>query len=228
MDSNTSKLENLKKHIQVSKQREAAPDIYPNPRQSDFKAPKPVDQVPTDIGSPSRLGKLREQIKARQDAERGHWKNKLRLLKLEHIKRTTPAAFEASGGYTMKVPPYCDQTTNGLTRCILDFLNYSGHWATRVNTQGQARIKKIPRYSIFSRKVEYSDKVRYTKSTTAKGTPDISSIIAGCGVQIEVKAGKDKIRDEQTVQGQRITEAGGLYFIAHDMPLFLAWYYETF
>jgi hypothetical protein len=156
------------------------------------------------------------------------WQDELRTLKLEYIKRTTPAAFEASGGYTMKLKPYEDGTTNGLTRCILDFLNYSGHWAVRVNTQGQVRIKKIPRYSIFSRRVEYSDKVQYTKSTTAKGTPDINSIIFGRGVQIEVKAGKDKIRDEQTGQGQRITEAGGIWYVAGNMTDFIEWYKKSF
>lgn len=184
------------------------------------------------------LKNIRNQIREAQqreaktlvDAALGgqSWQDALKRLKLDDIKKRTPLAFEASGGYSMRVTPYSDKTTNGLTRCIIDFLNFSGHWAVRVNVQGQARIKKIPRYSIFSQKVEYSEKVQYTKSMTAKGTPDIDSIIFGKAAKIEVKVGKDKIRNEQVEQGARIEAAGGLYFVATDMPLFLEWYFTNF
>lgn len=184
------------------------------------------------------LKNIRSQIREAQqreaktlvDAALGgeSWQNALKRLKLDDIKKRTPQAFEASGGYSQRIKPYSDKTTNGLTRCIIDFLNFSGHWAVRVNVQGQARIKKIPRYSIFSQKVEYSEKVTYTKSTTKRGVPDINSVIDGRSAQIEIKVGADKIRDEQAEQGQRIEAAGGLYFIATDMPLFLEWYFTTF
>lgn len=157
-----------------------------------------------------------------------NWKAELKAMKLAYIKKTAPGFYAASGGDTMKLKPWNDKTTNGLTAAIIDWLTYSGHYANRVNTQGQARIKKIPRYSIFSGQIEYTDKVEYTKSMTAKGTPDIDAIINGMAVKIEVKAGKDKIRDEQVRQGNKIIAAGGLYFIARDMDQFVRWYRKTF
>jgi hypothetical protein len=156
------------------------------------------------------------------------WKAELKRLKLEYIKRTAPGFHKASGGDTMHIKPWTDKTTNGLTKAIIDWLTYSGHYANRINTQGQARVKKIPRYSLISGKIEYTDKVEYTKSMTAKGTPDIDAIINGLPVKIEVKAGKDRIRDEQVRQGNRITAAGGIYFVARNMDQFVNWYRKTF
>jgi hypothetical protein len=155
------------------------------------------------------------------------WKAELKALKLAYIKKTSPGFYEASGGDTMKIKPYSDKTTNGLTKAIIDWLTYSGHYANRIQTQGQARIKKQPKFNILSGQIEYRQKVEWTKSMTTKGTPDIDSIINGLPVKIEVKAGKDRISDEQTKQGQRITEAGGIYFVCHDMDQFVRWYRKT-
>lgn len=156
------------------------------------------------------------------------WKAMMRKLKLENIKASTPNAFEASGGYDMIIDAYTDKTTNGLTRAILDFLNFSGHWASRVNTQGQARVQKIPRYSLISGKVEYTDKVTWTKSTTRKGTPDISAIVHGRAVKIEIKVGADTMREDQLREQVRIENAGGLYHTATSFPSFLHWFKQTF
>lgn len=139
----------------------------------------------------STLQQIRDNVKPID------WKAELKRLKLEYIKKVSPGFYKASGGDTMKIKPWSDKTTNGLTKAIIDWLTYSGHYCNRINTQGQARVKKIPRYSIFSGK-------------------------------IEVKAGKDRIRDEQTAQGNRITAAGGIYFVARDMDQFVNWYRKTF
>jgi hypothetical protein len=174
------------------------------------------------MSSLKTLQQIREKVKLPD------WKAELKALKLAYIKKTAPGFYEASGGDTMKLKPWNDKTTNGLTKAIIDWITYSGGYANRINTQGQARVKKIPRYSIFSGKIEYTDKVQYTKGSTNKGTPDIDAIIDGRPVKIEVKAGKDRIRDEQTTQGNRITAAGGIYFIAQDMIQFVRWYRKTF
>lgn len=156
------------------------------------------------------------------------WQDELKAMKLAHIAKVSPGFYKASGSDKMKVKPYTDKTTNGLTKAIIDWLTYSGHYSNRINTQGQARIKKIPRYSLVSGRIEYTDKVEYTKSMTAKGTPDLDCIINGQPVKIEVKAGKDRIRDEQTIQGNRIIAAGGVYFIAKNMQQFVDWYKKHF
>lgn len=156
------------------------------------------------------------------------WKKVMKRLKLEHTKATAPGFFEASGGYTMLVNPYTDNTSNGLTKAILDFLKFKGHYANRINTQGQARIKKIPRFDIFSGKSYDVEKITWTKGTTRTGTPDIDAIIYGRSVKIEVKIGRDKMSQEQLKEQVRIESSGGLYFIAHDMPAFMEWYHQMF
>lgn len=156
------------------------------------------------------------------------WKEMMRIMKLDHIKAGTPNAFEASGGYDMIIDPYTDKTTNGLTRCIIDYLNFSGHWASRVNTQGQARVQKIPRYSLISGQVEHTDKVTWSKSTTRKGHPDISAIVRGRALKIEVKVGADTMREDQLKEQARIEHAGGLYHIATSFHQFLQWFNQTF
>lgn len=121
-----------------------------------------------------------------------------------------------------------EKKANGLTKIIVKFLTWKGHYANRINVQGQARIHKIPRYNLHSGKIETTDQVRYTKSTTKRGTPDINCIINGKAVTIEVKVGKDKMSDVQIEQQGNIEAAGGIYFLARDMTTFYNWYYETF
>lgn len=174
------------------------------------------------------MSKLTNLEKIRRNIQLTSWRNELRALKLADIRKKAPGFYEASGGDKMIIKPYSDTTTNGLTKCIIDWLQFNGHYANRINTQGQARIHKVPRYSLITGKIEYIDKVQYTKGTTAKGTPDIDAIIDGKPVKIEVKAGKDKLRDEQKKQGEKIQAAGGIYYIARNMAEFVEWYKSNF
>lgn len=179
-------------------------------------------------GQPGLLQNIRKQIHIAQQANYKRWQDELKALKLEYIRRTAPGFFEASGSYTMKIKPYSDKTTNGLTRCVLDFLIHSGFYANRINTQGQARIKRIPKFNVLAQRLEHHQKVEYTKSATRKGTPDIDSIIYGIPVKIEIKVGEDRQSDYQRDEQKKIEAAGGKYFIAETMPSFLAWFKNTF
>lgn len=148
-----------------------------------------------------------------------NWKQILKQLKLENIKKAAPGFFEASGGYSMKVNPYTDKTANGLTKCVIDFLTFSGHYANRINVQGTPRVEKIKTASGFS-----MDKLTFTPSTTNKGTADIHSIINGKPVSIEIKIGADKQSEHQRKEQARIEQAGGIYLIVKDFPTFHNWY----
>jgi hypothetical protein len=150
------------------------------------------------------------------------WKKSLKTLKLEHIKRKSPGFFEASGGYSMKLKPYNDTTSNGLTNCIIDWIKYSGWDANRINTQGQVRKERIQLASGYHR-----DNITYTPATTRKGTADIHAIVKGRHISIEVKIGRDKQSDHQEAEQQRVTNAGGIYYIAKDMQSFVDWWFHT-
>ena len=152
-----------------------------------------------------------------------NWKARLKEMKYRCMEQNTPDAFIASGGRTMKLNPYTDATANGLTNCIIDWINGSGGSANRINTQGQVRKGRVE----FAGG-QHKDFIRFTPSTTRKGTADIHAVMEGRHLSIEVKIGPDKLSPEQIREQERITRAGGLYFVARDMQSFVEWFEELF
>lgn len=140
------------------------------------------------------------------------WQQQMIELKHMHLEATAPAFYAASGGRTMKVKPYTDKTSNGLTNAICDYLKFKGHYANRINTTGTMR--------------NINGVMKYTHSGTRRGTADITAIVNGRHVSIEVKcyATKDRVRPEQIKEQSRVEAAGGIYIIAADMESFLTWY----
>lgn len=157
------------------------------------------------------------------------WRAEYKRLYLEDIKKKAPLFYATAGGDTYQVPIPSEKKANGLTRIIVKFLKLHGHYANRINTQGQARRgTKIVRFEAFSNKAVRAEDIKWTKGQTTRGTPDIDAIIYGRAVQIEVKVGKDRMSEHQIKQKYLIEEAGGLYFLAHDMQSFYDWYYLNF
>lgn len=160
------------------------------------------------------LQNIRNQITARQEAERKEAFAELKRLKLEHIKATTPGFYEASGGDTMKLKPYTDKTANGLATCIIDYIRFNGGDAQRINTTGMMR--------------KIGGQMKWTHSGSRRGAGDIHAIVRGRAISVEIKIGGDKQSEAQKKEQARIEAAGGLYFIARDMPAFLRWYKQYF
>lgn len=145
------------------------------------------------------------------------WQDLLRRLKLEHIRATAPGFFEQSGGYDYKPKPYTDKTANGLTTSIEDFINYlpGGYGeASRINSTGTPRV--------------IGGRISWTKGNTRKGLADIRATFRGRSISIEIKIGADRQSEAQIKEQERITRAGGLYFIAKDFPSFLSWWLSVF
>ncbi|HUZ58681.1 MAG TPA: hypothetical protein VMU83_07860 [Hanamia sp.] len=142
------------------------------------------------------------------------WKKLLKRMKLDSIKEKAPGFFELSGGYDMIVKPYRDNTANDLTKAVIDFINFSGGDANRINCQGQ--VRKINGGMIW------------TRGSTRKGVADIHAIFKGLHISIEIKIGNDKQSDAQVKESERVRGAGGLYFIAKNMESFLEWWQEQF
>lgn len=142
------------------------------------------------------------------------WKQLLKRMKLDNIKENAPGFFELSGGYEMKVKPYRDKTANDLTKAIIDFIIFSGGDSNRINTQGQ--IRKI------------KGEMKWTHGSTRKGTADLHCIFQGRHISIEIKIGNDTQSDQQIKEAERVTKAGGLYYVARDMQSFLEWWAGAF
>ncbi len=120
-----------------------------------------------------------------------------------------------------------DNNSNGLTRCICDFLKYKGHHANRINTMGIPRVgKKLinPHTGVVKQSVTF------TPTSTQKGTADIKALIKlpnmayAISVDIEVKFGKDRQSEAQKKYEEQITNAGGVYIIVRDFEDFYNWY----
>lgn len=120
--------------------------------------------------------------------------------------------FQACRDFGIPKKLYSDKTANSLTAAICDFLKFNNHYANRINSTGMPR-------NINGRMV-------WTKGNSNKGTADISCIIEGKAVSIEVKVGRDVMSEAQHRERERITAAGGTYIVARDMEGFLKWYNE--
>lgn len=133
------------------------------------------------------------------------------------------------------LPPYkhSDNSTNGLTNCVIDFLNYSGHQAERINTTGRMLNKKKKFTDVvgFSREI---GSMQYIPGTGTKGSADISSTISvlidgkkyGLSVKWEIKFKKDIQSDYQKKYENKIKESGGYYFIVRNFDEFIEIYNE--
>jgi len=115
------------------------------------------------------------------------------------------------------VKPIKTTTANGLTRAICDFLNLSGHFATRINNQGTWVKEKA-----------HVNGGYYRPSTQVKGIADINANINRNGtalpVWIEVKVGRDRQSDAQRAFQDRIERSGGTYWIVKDFDQFFSLY----
>lgn len=109
---------------------------------------------------------------------------------------------------------YRDDTANGLTRCIVDFIRFHGGQAERINTVG------IPE--------QIGGRIVWRRSTSTKGSADISATIGGRSVKVEVKIGPDRQSEAQRRYQAAIERAGGLYYIAKDLTTFVGWFHDTF
>jgi hypothetical protein len=126
-----------------------------------------------------------------------------------------------------------DKTANGLTRCIIDFLTWSGHQAERINTMGRRVDNKKEVKDVLGR-VRIVGSAEWQKGSGTKGSADISSTISvmingqkyGLSVKWEVKIKKDVQSVHQKIYENKIKETGGHYFIVHDMEEFLNIYDE--
>lgn len=129
---------------------------------------------------------------------------------LDHFRRDHPNL----PGYAIPPQSYRDDTANGLTRCVVDFIRYNGGQAERINTTGMPEQR--------------GGRIVWRKSNMTKGSADISATITGRSVKIEVKIGPDRQSEAQRRYQASIERAGGLYFIAKDFTSFIEWYGETF
>lgn len=100
-----------------------------------------------------------------------------------------------------------DNSANSLTKAIIKTIDLLGGFATRQSSQGQ-----------------YNSKLgTYTKGTTKKGVADVGAVLNGKSLSIEVKYGRDTQKQAQKNVQNKVTAAGGFYYIAKNLPDTFNW-----
>jgi hypothetical protein len=127
--------------------------------------------------------------------------------------------------YAIAVPKYTDKTANGLTKCILDYLQLSNHQAERINTMGRPIDNRKQVTDVIGR-TKTIGTMTWGKSTATKGSADISATIEGLSVKIEVKIGKDRQSEDQKIYQAKIEKAKGYYWIVKNFDDFMKKYDE--
>lgn len=129
--------------------------------------------------------------------------------------------------HALVIPKYTDKTANGLTKCIIDFLRFSGHQAERVNTTGIFQMRKTKHTDVIGRTRTIKEGF-FRPSGVTKGSADIHATIEGRSVKIEVKIGQDRQSPHQQAYQHSIEQAGGIYLIATTFDHFLSQYHTLF
>jgi hypothetical protein len=146
------------------------------------------------------------------------------LDRLKHLKQEAMLeSYPNVPKYALSAPKYEDKTANGLTKCIIEFLQLSNHQAERINTMGRPIDNRKQVTDVIGR-TKTIGSMTWGKSTATKGSADISATIQGRSVKIEVKIGADRQSQDQKVYQANIEKSGGKYWIAKNFDDFIKKY----
>jgi len=121
---------------------------------------------------------------------------------------------------------YEDRTANGLTKCVIDFIRLSGYQAERINCTGRYIDNTEVVENVLGDKRRIGS-AKWLPTSGQRGTADISAVIRGRAVKIEIKAGRDKQRPDQLAYQHEVERAGGVYLLIHSLTEFVQWYNEN-
>lgn len=117
---------------------------------------------------------------------------------------------------------YCDTTANRFTQAVIDFLRLSGHQAERINCTGRYIDKRKVFTDVLGHKRQIGRAV-WIPTAGQKGTADISAVIYGRAVKIEIKI-NDFQSEAQKKYQESIEKAGGVYLLVRSFQAFYDWY----
>lgn len=118
--------------------------------------------------------------------------------------------------------------TNGMTACIISFLNYMGYAAERTGNEGRMIDERQVVTDVIGHKRQIGTMKRIPGSGQ-NGTSDIKAYIDGRLVAIEVKnkyTKDNKQSDAQVAYQQQVEMSGGVYVIARSFDDFVTWYFQ--
>lgn len=100
-----------------------------------------------------------------------------------------------------------DDKTNDLTKCVMAYTRLQGYFIERINSSGRFINGK------------------WIKGTGTNGTADLSAIINGKSVKIEIKckATKDRQSEAQKKYQKQVEKAGAVYIVVGTFEEFFNW-----
>ena len=116
---------------------------------------------------------------------------------------------------------FTDKSANELTKAILAWFELKGIEAWRQNSTGRY-VQEKRQTNVLGHSV-VTQKGRYIPSAGGKGSGDIQAILPPHGrvLNIEVKIGRDRLRDSQIKFKDRIEKMGGLYLVIRSWDEFI-------
>jgi hypothetical protein len=141
---------------------------------------------------------------------------------------TNPAARKKFPGIPsewLAARKYHDDTSIGLTRCIIDFIRFNGCQAEGINNTDRIIDNQKTFIDVIGQRRTVGQK-KWILATGTNWTADISATIAGCSVKIGVKTGRDKQSEKQKQYQIEIEAVGGYYLITRDFDSFLKWHHK--
>jgi hypothetical protein len=137
------------------------------------------------------------------------------------------AKFPKVPDYGRVKPNFEDATSNGLTNCIIQFLNMTdGCHAERISSEGRVIDDRKTFENVIGQTVTKGS-IKRIKSSGQVGTADISATVLGRSVKIEVKI-KDRQSEAQREYQRQIENAKGYYLIAKNFEDFYNWFTSKF
>lgn len=158
-------------------------------------------------------------------------KKRLNELYFENQKKKYPSFPPAY----IPEPKYTEKGANALTKCVIDWINFSGAQAERISTTGRPIDNTEISTDVIGRQRTIGS-VTWIPGTGTKGSADISASIKpkteegnlnsawAVSVKIEIKYGKDKQSDHQKKYEDQVTQAGGIYLIVRNFDEFVEWW----
>ena len=130
--------------------------------------------------------------------------------------------------YLMPSYKHNDSTANGLTSCIIEYLNLiDGCHSERISNEGRTIDTRKTITNVVGQ-VRQIGSIKRIKSSMQLGTADISATILGRSVKIEVKIGNDRQSQDQKEYQRQVENAKGYYVIAKDFETFYNWFTDKF
>lgn len=147
---------------------------------------------------------------------------RLKELETEFSKLAFPnVPHHTSPGYFSK-----SRETNGMTRCIIRWIELNGYFAERTGTMG----RMIDNTEIVTNVLGQQKKIgsmEYIKGSGTVGSSDIKASVNGKTVYIEVKnkyTNDNRQSPDQIKYQKKIELAGGVYYIARCFDSFVDWW----